>query len=141
MKHLMCTLQQSWDEIRPLLLLHNLHVAYRFPPAHSVDLRTAIRARTQLLSMVVDAIDTLLEDWYPMLGTRFVHTSEGRLLVTRLVPCDQCIRTHMALAKTDFVEHENDWTLVAMDSQATRDAMKTRSRTEETLKTMVKCEE
>jgi hypothetical protein len=26
-----------------------------------------------------------------LLGTRFVHTSEGRFLVTRLVPCGQCL--------------------------------------------------
>lgn len=47
---------------------------------------------TQLLSLAVERIDTLLEDWYPTLGTRFVHTSEGRFLVTRLVPCNQCVR-------------------------------------------------
>ncbi|KOX77506.1 Leucine-rich repeat serine/threonine-protein kinase 1 [Melipona quadrifasciata] len=30
----------------------------------------------QLLALIVDHIDILLEDWYPTLGTRFVHTSE-----------------------------------------------------------------
>ncbi|KAJ9598231.1 hypothetical protein L9F63_011052, partial [Diploptera punctata] len=45
----------------------------------------------QLLALAVDHIDILLEDWYPTLGTRFVHTSEGRFLVTRLVPCPRCI--------------------------------------------------
>uniref|UniRef100_A0A1B6DQ53 non-specific serine/threonine protein kinase n=1 Tax=Clastoptera arizonana TaxID=38151 RepID=A0A1B6DQ53_9HEMI len=45
----------------------------------------------QLLSLAVDHIDILLEDWYPTLGTRFVHTSEGRFLVTRLVPCPRCL--------------------------------------------------
>lgn len=46
---------------------------------------------TKLLSTCVDHIDILLEDWYPTIGTRFVHTSEGRFLVTRLVPCPVCI--------------------------------------------------
>ena len=46
---------------------------------------------TKLLSLAVDHIDTLLEDWYPSLGTRFVHTSEGKFLVTRLVPCNLCL--------------------------------------------------
>ncbi|KAK3921714.1 Leucine-rich repeat serine/threonine-protein kinase 1 [Frankliniella fusca] len=46
---------------------------------------------TKLLALAVDHIDVLLEDWYPTLGTRFVHTSEGRFLVTRLVPCPRCI--------------------------------------------------
>ena len=28
------------------------------------------------------------------LGTRFLHTSEGKMLVTRLVPCPRCLTTH-----------------------------------------------
>lgn len=45
----------------------------------------------KLLVLAVDHIDTLLEDWYPTLGTRFVHTSEGKFLVTRIVPCTPCL--------------------------------------------------
>lgn len=45
----------------------------------------------QLLALAVDHIDILLEDWYPTLGTRFVHTSEGKFLITRLIPCPQCL--------------------------------------------------
>ncbi|KAF4523571.1 hypothetical protein B566_EDAN014882, partial [Ephemera danica] len=48
---------------------------------------------SKLLALAVDHIDILLEDWYPTLGTRFVHTSEGRFLVTRLVPCPRCLAT------------------------------------------------
>lgn len=33
---------------------------------------------TKLLSACVDHVDILLEDWYPTIGTRFVHTSEGK---------------------------------------------------------------
>lgn len=47
---------------------------------------------TKLLSSCVDHVDILLEDWYPTIGTRFVHTSEGRFLVTRLVPCPMCLK-------------------------------------------------
>ncbi|XP_037942769.1 leucine-rich repeat serine/threonine-protein kinase 1 isoform X2 [Teleopsis dalmanni] len=46
----------------------------------------------KLLALAVDHIDLLLEDWYPSLGTRFVHTSEGRFLITRLVLCPKCLR-------------------------------------------------
>uniref|UniRef100_A0A0K0E7L1 non-specific serine/threonine protein kinase n=1 Tax=Strongyloides stercoralis TaxID=6248 RepID=A0A0K0E7L1_STRER len=46
---------------------------------------------SQLLSIISNNIDTLLEDWYPSLGTRFVHTSKGKFLVNRLVPCNQCL--------------------------------------------------
>lgn len=54
----------------------------------------------QLLALIVDHIDILLEDWYPTLGTRFVHTSEGKLLVTRLIPCPRCLLNNG--------EHETD---------------------------------
>ena len=47
----------------------------------------------KLLALAVDHIDTLLEDWYPSLGTRFVHTSEGKFLVTRLIPCTKCLNS------------------------------------------------
>lgn len=46
---------------------------------------------THILALCVDHIDILLEDWYPTLGTRFVHTSEGRFLVTRLIMCPNCL--------------------------------------------------
>lgn len=45
----------------------------------------------QLLALAVDHVDVLLEDWYPTLGTRFVHTSEGKFLITRLIPCPHCM--------------------------------------------------
>lgn len=53
---------------------------------------TDVHGRSLLIAQIVDLIDTLLEDWYPALGTRFVHSSEGDLLVSRLVPCTRCIR-------------------------------------------------
>ncbi|KAK4295198.1 hypothetical protein Pmani_032225 [Petrolisthes manimaculis] len=60
----------------------------------SVVLDPAPECVAKLLSLAVDHIDTLLEDWYPTLGTRFVHTSEGKFLVTRLVPCPICLDCH-----------------------------------------------
>lgn len=54
--------------------------------------RMNMQSVTKLLSLCVDHIDILLEDWYPTLGTRFVHTSEGRFLVTRLIPCPNCLQ-------------------------------------------------
>lgn len=62
-----------------------------------------IQCITKLLSACVDHVDILLEDWYPTIGTRFVHTSEGRFLVTRLVPCPTCIeRTQCKQIKSDL---------------------------------------
>ena len=56
----------------------------------SSPLSNSLQSRTKLLVFLIDHIDTLLEDWYPMLGTRFIHTSEGKCLITRIVPCTKC---------------------------------------------------
>uniref|UniRef100_A0A6A7FVB2 non-specific serine/threonine protein kinase n=2 Tax=Hirondellea gigas TaxID=1518452 RepID=A0A6A7FVB2_9CRUS len=60
----------------------------------SVVLDPSLECVTKLLALAVDHIDTLLEDWYPTLGTRFVHTSEGKFLITRLLPCPVCLDCH-----------------------------------------------
>lgn len=57
--------------------------------------RRNVQSVTKLLSLCIDHIDILLEDWYPTLGTRFVHTSEGRFLITRLIPCPNCLQKAM----------------------------------------------
>ncbi|TKR94021.1 hypothetical protein L596_008370 [Steinernema carpocapsae] len=70
-------------------------------PLLKVDIQTEdgdVVARThqvtvaRLMAILVDIVDTLLEDWYPSLGTRFVHTSEGHLLISRYVVCPECLR-------------------------------------------------
>lgn len=67
-----------------------------------------IQSITKLLSACVDHVDILLEDWYPTIGTRFVHTSEGRFLVTRLVPCPICIdRTRQNVIKSESTNSMN----------------------------------
>jgi hypothetical protein len=57
-----------------------------------LEIEANVQSITQLLALSVDHIDLLLEDWYPTLGTRFIHTSEGRFLVTRLIPCPTCLK-------------------------------------------------
>lgn len=72
----------------------------------------------KLLAIVVDHMDTLLEDWYPTLGTRFVHTSEGKFLVTRLVPCNQCLINSLdslspsPQAQKALKSPDEDWQLI-----------------------------
>jgi hypothetical protein len=68
------------------------------------------RTVCQFLSMTVEHIDQLLEDWYPSLGTRFVHTSEGKMLVTRLVPCPRCLTTQTEKETNDPWK---DWSFVS----------------------------
>ncbi len=67
------------------------------------------RSVCQLLALAVEHIDTLLEDWYPSLGTRFLHTSEGRMLVTRLVPCPRCLAAQQGERE---VRSWQDWSFV-----------------------------
>ena len=62
-----------------------------------------------MLALAVEHIDTLLEDWYPSLGTRFLHTSEGRMLVTRLVPCPRCLAAHAEKKETKSWQ---DWSFL-----------------------------
>ena len=46
----------------------------------------------EILSMAVDFIDTLLEDWYPGLGLRDgTRTAESIPYVNRVVPCPFCV--------------------------------------------------
>lgn len=61
--------------------------------AINISIRPNIQWTTKLLSLCVDHVDILLEDWYPTLGTRFMHTSEGNFLVNRIVPCLHCLET------------------------------------------------
>ncbi|KAK6027259.1 leucine Rich repeat-containing domain protein, partial [Ostertagia ostertagi] len=71
---------------------------------HKMTISTEGEGSTRLLALVVDLLDTLLEDWYPAIGTRFVHSSEGDLLVNRFVPCSKCaseITTEVQRARDD----------------------------------------
>lgn len=102
-RHLKFRLQQdgSWVEMD----ISNSSILEIYFPVDSVVIkRTADSENNQtvvlnpnpentakLLALAVDHIDILLEDWYPTLGTRFVHTSEGKFLVTRLIPCPKCL--------------------------------------------------
>ena len=46
----------------------------------------------EILSMAVDFIDTLLEDWYPGLGLRDgSKTAESIPYVNRVIPCPFCV--------------------------------------------------
>jgi len=46
-----------------------------------------------------------LENGIVVTGTRFVHTSEGRFLVTRLVPCPRCVAASQG--DTELMQHQH----------------------------------
>jgi hypothetical protein len=45
----------------------------------------------RILTILIAHFDTLLEDWHPEMGTRFVQNSKGDYLVNRFIPCHRCL--------------------------------------------------
>ena len=68
----------------------------------SIVIQPSPQVTAGLLAKIVDHIDTLLEDWYPDLGARFIQNSRGMYLITRVVPCTRCI-----LQQKERQEQEN----------------------------------
>jgi len=72
-----------------------------------------VRSSAALIAHAVDRIDTMLEDWYPDIGIRFVQNTKGIYLVTRLVPCVRCL-----LSVQQALEGDNGaWSLVGVDER------------------------
>ena len=72
-----------------------------------------VRSAAALMTHAVDRIDTLLEDWYPDIGIRFVQNTKGIYLITRLVPCVRCL-----LAVQQVLEGDSDaWSLVRVSDR------------------------
>ncbi|KAI6202441.1 Protein kinase domain containing protein [Aphelenchoides besseyi] len=74
--------------------------------------RTCEKQATRFLASLVGIVDDLLEDWFPALGTRFVHTSDGQLLVDRLITCNQCAQMQQ--------QEEKQWRRERKTSDPTR---------------------
>ena len=89
------------------LLVPSFRVKVKLPDGGEFTLKQDRTITTRLLAVLVNIIDDLLEDWFPALGTRFVHTSEGRLLVDRLVPCPECASGANPLKPQKSMEIEN----------------------------------
>jgi hypothetical protein len=60
-------------------------VGFRVKSVSDSNIQTAAR----FLALAIQQIDTLLQDWYPGLDTTNIF---GENLVTRLIPCQKCIR-------------------------------------------------
>ncbi|XP_070567306.1 leucine-rich repeat serine/threonine-protein kinase 1-like [Ptychodera flava] len=74
----------------------------------------------QLLSYVVEQIDTLLEDWYPHIGERFSQTLRGEQLIVRVAPCVLCYSGyHRSVSSSDEEDELGDgaWEVVSVSAQ------------------------
>ncbi|XP_059175790.1 leucine-rich repeat serine/threonine-protein kinase 1-like isoform X2 [Physella acuta] len=86
------------------------------PPLQNLDLSkpssTVYReevSTTKLLVKIVEHVDNLLQDWYPDIGElRFNQNCEGRYLVTRIVPCPQCLNREVTRQRS-FQADQNSW--------------------------------
>lgn len=59
----------------------------------------------EILSMAVDFIDTLLEDWYPGLGVKEGNkTAESVPYVNRVVPCPFCVNRATPISPDEDVQ-------------------------------------
>ena len=45
----------------------------------------------RLWTLIFSHVDSLLEDWYPEMGTRFVQNAKGDYLINRFLPCHRCL--------------------------------------------------
>jgi len=72
-----------------------------------------IRSAAALIAHAVDRIDTMLEDWYPDIGIRFVQNTKGIYLITRLVPCIRCLLSVQQALEGD----SGTWSLVGVSER------------------------
>lgn len=56
-----------------------------------IELVVQLNILGRILTILMAHFDTLLEDWYPEMGTRFVQNSKGDYLVNRFIPCHECL--------------------------------------------------
>ena len=77
----------------------------------TMAVQPALTVIASLMARAVDHIDTLLEDWYPDLGVRFVQNSKGMYLITRVVPCIRCL-VHERDLQAQGLEESSAWCVV-----------------------------
>ena len=82
-----------------------------------VTVQPSAQVIASLLTKIVEHIDTLLEDWYPDIGARFVQNSKGMYLISRIVPCSRCLIHQMAL-QAARLNNADAWAMVEVDEDS-----------------------
>ncbi|CAF1147991.1 unnamed protein product, partial [Didymodactylos carnosus] len=84
-----------------------------------ITLNVQLSTIAKILMNLTDNIDTLLEDWYPEMGTRFVQNSKGDYLVYRFIPCHKCLNESVEDKQNSNVTLTSSpsWNLVVSDSK------------------------
>ncbi|CAJ0570985.1 unnamed protein product, partial [Mesorhabditis spiculigera] len=119
----------SASDTRPIVevLIPSLSMTVVLDGSNRVEMGVDEAAAASLLALVTDLVDTLLEDWYPSLGTRFVHSSEGDLLVQRLIPCHRCASEEIQM--TEGSHDDSALPGTPMDGGSRKSSIGLRSRT------------
>ena len=95
------------------LYIPNESITVQFDPnSESLVVQPNAQVVASLLTKIVDHVDTLLEDWYPDLGARFVQNSKGMYLITRIVPCSRCLLHQIQEQQKQLDNPEEAWNMV-----------------------------
>ena len=81
-----------------------------------ISIQPKLQTAADLLTKIVDHVDTLLEDWYPDLGIRFVQNSQGMYLISHIVPCNHCLLHQREL---QHIEEESPDAILMVDVSPT----------------------
>ncbi|XP_041363499.1 leucine-rich repeat serine/threonine-protein kinase 1-like [Gigantopelta aegis] len=72
------------------------------------------KVMANLMVKIVSHVDNLLQDWYPELGEqRFCQNCEGRYLITRVIPCPQCLNEEVLRQRSQH--SKESWMMVNRD--------------------------
>jgi hypothetical protein len=113
-----CILAQTGT---PVKMVGNVYEQLR-----KVDIQPSSQIVASMLAKLVDHVDTLLEDWYPDLGARFIQNARGMYLITRIVPCTRCLLRQIEIQSQELSSAES-WSMIDINPTNEKSDAKTES--------------